>query len=317
MFLPQELATGAYYLTGATAVGKTSVGVALARRIGAEVVALDSMTLYRGMDVGTAKPTQAERGGVPHHLMDVLDPWEASNVADYRARALGVLEDLRTRGRRALFVGGTGLYLKAMLRGLFVGPAADLAARERWEAEADRLGVEVLHRRLAEWDPLAATRLHPNDRRRVIRALEVCEATGGTLSALQAEHDRVAEGVSVIALVRAREDLRRRIDLRVGRMFAEGLVEEVRGLQAGARPIGPTALQGVGYRETVELLEGRLSRPEVVERVQLKTRQFAKRQGTWFRGLAEVREWPVGEDEDPERTAEALAGVFVGGAVGD
>ncbi len=143
----------AIYLTGPTAVGKTAVGVALARLLEAEVVALDSMTLYRGMDIGTAKPTLAERGGVPHHLIDVLDPWESASVADYRNRALRVVADLERRGRRALFVGGTALYLKALLRGLFEGPGADLALRKSLEEEADRLGDLAMHARLAEARP--------------------------------------------------------------------------------------------------------------------------------------------------------------------
>ena len=305
--VPHDLARRSLYLTGPTAAGKTAVGVELARRLGAEVVALDSMTLYRGMDIGTAKPTAEEMGGVPHHLIDVLDPWEAASVADYRARALGVLADLEARGTRALFVGGTALYLKAMLRGLFDGPAADPALRRDLEAEADRLGAAALHDRLARVDPPTATRLHPNDRRRIVRALEVHAATGRPLSAFQVEHDRPAAGARVVALERPREELRGRIDRRVERMFADGFVEEVRALQAGPRPLGPVPAQGVGYREVIDLLAGRATLAGTVTLVQARTRQFAKRQSTWFRGLAEVRPWPVAADEPPGVTAERLA----------
>lgn len=305
--VPQELARRALYLTGPTAAGKTAVGVALARRLGAEVVALDSMTLYRGMDLGTAKPTAEEMGGVPHHLIDVLDPWEAASVADYRAWALGVLAELEGRGTRALFVGGTALYLKAMLRGLFEGPAADPALRRELEAEADRVGAAELHDRLAGLDPPTAARLHPNDRRRVIRAIEVHAATGRPLSDLQVEHARPAAGARVFALERPRDELRGRIDRRVERMFADGLVEEVRALQAGPRPLGPVPAQGVGYREVIDLLAGRATFAETIPLVQARTRQFAKRQATWFRGLAEVRPWPVAADEPPEVTAGRLA----------
>ncbi len=298
----------AIYLTGPTAAGKTAVGVALARRLGAEVVALDSMTLYRGMDIGTAKPTAEERGGVPHHLIDVLDPWEAASVADYRARALVVVADLEARGRRALFVGGTALYLKALLRGLFEGPAADPTLRRSLEEEADRRGDPAMHDRLATLDPPTAARLHPNDRRRVIRALEVIGATGRPISEQQVEHGRPAPGeVPVFALERPRAELLGRIDRRVEAMFAAGLVEEVRGLQSGARPIGPVASQGVGYREVLDLLAGRVDRPRAVAMTQARTRQFAKRQATWFRGLAEVRAWPVAPGEDPRETADRLA----------
>lgn len=299
----------AAYLTGPTASGKTAVGVALARRLGAEVVALDSMTLYRGMDVGTAKPTLDERQGVPHHLIDVLDPWEAASVAAYRAWAAEAVAAIESRGKRVLFVGGTALYLKALLRGLFDGPGADPDLRRELEAEAARSGDAAVHARLSAVDPVSAARLHPNDRRRVVRALEVVAATGRPLSAWQTGHDRPAPaGVAVFSLGRPRDDLRVRIDRRVVAMFDGGLVDEVRALTRGPRPWHPVPAQGVGYREAADLLAGRLSYAEAVERVQARTRQFAKRQGTWFRGLAEVRPCPLSGDDSPEETARRLAG---------
>jgi tRNA dimethylallyltransferase len=271
-------------------------------------VALDAMTLYRGMDIGTAKPTMAERQGIPHRLIDVLDPWdESASVAAYRGWAADVLADLEARGVPALFVGGTPMYLKVLLRGLFQGPSADPAVRRRLEDEADRLGDATLHGRLAAVDPSTAARLHPNDRRRIVRALEVHELTGRPLSTWQAEHDRPASGVRVFALCRPRAELHRRIDRRVVRMFDEGLVDEVRRLLAGPRPPGTAALQGVGYREVIDLLDGRATLPETIRLIQARTRQFAKRQETWFRGLAEVRPWPVGHDEAAEEIAERLA----------
>ena len=289
-------------------MGKTAVGVALARRLDAEVLALDSMTLYRGMDIGTAKPTSLERGGVPHHLIDILDPWESASVADYRDRAIRAVDDLEARGRRPLFVGGTALYLKALLRGLFEGPPADLALRKSLEEEADRLGGPAIHGRLAALDPPTASRLHPNDRRRVIRALEVIEATGRPLSEQQVEHDRPAPGsVQVYALERPRPELISRIDARVEAMFADGLIEEVRALQADPRPLGPVAAQGVGYREVIDLLEGRIDRAGAIAMTRARTRQFAKRQATWFRGLVEVRPWPVAPDDPAEAVADRLA----------
>lgn len=303
------------YLTGPTASGKTAVGVALAERLGAEVVAMDSMTLYRGMDVGTAKPTPAERRGVPHHLIDVLDPWESASVAEYRSRALAAAREVAARGRPVLFVGGTPLYLKALLRGLFAGPGADPEVRRRLESEAEEHGDAALHARLARLDPATAARLHPNDRRRIVRALEVFELTDRPISAFQAEHDRPAEGASAVALERPRPELHERINRRVERMFAEGLVEEVRRLISGPRPIHPVPAQGVGYREAIDLLAGRTNEAEAIARTQARTRQFAKRQATWFRGLAEVRPWPVAGDEPPEATADALARAF--GSMGE
>ncbi len=298
----------AVYLTGSTASGKTAVAVALARRIGAEIVALDSMTLYRGMNIGTAKPTLAEREGIPHHLIDVLDPWESASVAQYRNWAVDLVAEIEARGRRVVFVGGTALYLKALLRGLFEGPGTDTELRRQLEAEARQQGGAVLHARLAQLDPASAARLHPNDQRRVVRALEVAAATGRPLSAFQNEHDQPAPaGVAVFALQRPRDELRARIDRRVVQMFDDGLVNEVRALLDAPRPIGPVPAQGVGYREVISLLNGGSSLAQTVALVQTRTRQFAKRQQTWFRGLREVEPWPVPRDEAPADTASRLA----------
>jgi tRNA dimethylallyltransferase len=292
----------AVYLTGPTASGKTAVGVELARRLNAEIISLDSMALYRGMSIGTAKPTIGERRGVPHHLIDVLDPWESANVAWFRIQATAAVESVLARGRLPLFVGGTPLYLKACLRGLFEGPPADPELRRTLEAEE----TSALHQRLALVDPMAAARLHENDRRRVIRALEVQAATNRALSDLQIQHNQPAVGVKVAALQHDRPRLYQRIDHRVMKMFDEGFLEEVRALQESPKPLSDVAAQGVGYREVIDLLEDRATIEETIERIQTRTRQFAKRQETWFRGLAEVSPWPVGERESPEMVAERL-----------
>ena len=301
----------AIYLTGPTAAGKTAVGVALARRLGAEVVALDSMTLYRGMDLGTAKPTLAQRGGIPHHLIDVLDPWESASVADYRSWARAALAQIEGRGRRALFVGGTALYLKALLRGLFDGPGADPELRRALENEAQSLGPAALHDRLRQFDAATAARLHPHDLRRVIRALEVLETTGKPLSAWHTEHHVPAPPeVPVIALDPPRATLRARIDARTLLMFQNGLIEEVKALLAAPQPLSSIPAQAVGYREVIDLLAGKATRDATIGQVQARTRQFAKRQLTWFRGLGEVRLFAVGPDEGAEGVAERLAGVL-------
>jgi tRNA dimethylallyltransferase len=295
----------AFYLTGCTASGKTAVGVELARRIDAEIIALDSMTLYRGMNIGTAKPSLAERGGVVHHLIDVLDPSDSASVAQYRRWASAEAARIEARGKRVLFVGGTPLYLKALFRGLFDGPGADPALRESLEREADQHGDAALHQRLAGLDPSSASRLHPNDRRRIIRALEVIATTGRPLSTLQKEHDLPAEGVAALALERPRTELHDRINRRVQQMFDDGFVEEVRTLLD--RPLSSVAAQAVGYKEVIDLLEGRARVPDTLERIRARTRQFAKRQATWFRGLVEIRPFPVSEDKTPESTARRLA----------
>ena len=305
----------AIYLTGPTASGKSAVGVHLARILGAEILSMDSMSLYRGMDIGTAKPTMAERGGVPHHLIDVLEPWESASVARYRDWALEIVEAIEARGNRPLFVGGTALYLKALLRGLFEGPSAVAEIRERLETVVEVLGAPALHVMLDVHDPAAAARIHPNDGRRIVRALEVIETTGRPLSELQRQHDQPAPAsVPVFAMELPRPLLYERINRRVIEMFDAGLVEEVRRLQAGPRPIGEVAAKGVGYREVLAHLAGELDLKSTIELVQTRTRQFAKRQGTWFRGLAEVRPLPVPADEPPEETARRLAELVTGEA---
>jgi tRNA dimethylallyltransferase len=298
----------AIYLTGPTASGKTAVGIALARRLDAEILALDSATLYRGMNIGTAKPTLAERMGIPHHLIDVIDPWESASVSNYREWARAAIAQVEAKGQRVLFVGGTPLYLKVLLRGLFAGPAADTSLRSALEREADSRGDAALHARLSSLDPATAARLDPGDRRRVIRAIEVIELTGKPLSVLQREHGSPAPAfVKVFALELPRAMLRERINRRVLRFFEAGLVDEVRALNSGPKRLSDTAAQAIGYREVIAMLAGRASLDQTIERVQARTRQFGKRQSTWFRGLAEVRSVPVLPDESVEAIAERVA----------
>jgi tRNA dimethylallyltransferase len=283
---PNDPCADALILTGPTGSGKTRLGVELAERLGAEIVSLDSMAVYRGLDVLTAKPTAAERRRVPHHLIDVLDPWESASVAWWLDRARACCRDLTARGRRVLFVGGTALYLKALLRGLFAGPAADDALRRRLEAEA---GPETLFARLAAVDPASAARLHPNDVRRVIRALEVHELTGRPLSAWQVQWDRPAQGPPhrCLCLDLPRAELYARIDARVRQMVADGLVEEVRALRRLSRPLSREAAQALGVSELADHLDGREGLEGAVARLQQRSRRFAKRQLTWFRSLPE------------------------------
>lgn len=306
--MPTPFATDCWFLTGPTAGGKTEVGVELARRLGAEVVSMDSMALYRGMDIGTAKPTPEQRAAVPHHLIDAVEPHEDFSLAQYLDAAGRIVDDLRARGQKALFVGGTPLYLKGLLRGIFEGPPADWDLRRTLEAEEQSLGSGHLHRRLAEVDPKAAVKLHANDLRRLVRALEVYLKTGRPISQWQEQFDQglPPEACRVFVLDWPREEICRRIDLRVERMFAAGLVEEVRGLLSLPKPLSHTARQAVGYHEVIEHLEGRLGLAEAVQFVQQHTRQFAKRQGTWFRSLSECRFVPVADQIDAAAVADRI-----------
>ena len=296
-----------WFLTGPTAAGKTGVGIALADRLGAEIISLDSMALYRGMDIGTAKPTADQRAAVPHHLIDLIEPEDDFSVARYLDAAAAAIADIRSRSREVLFVGGTPLYLKALLRGLFDGPDADWDFRAEIEEELQRVGQQALYERLVQVDPLAAAQLHPNDTRRLIRALEVYRITGKPISHQQTEFDegRPAEACRVFVLQRPKDQLHARIDRRVERMFDEGLVDEARRLTSDGRRLGRTASQAVGYCEAINHLSGESSLEEAMLRVTTRTRRFAKRQATWFRSLSECRsvsvEGEVPIDEITER----------------
>ena len=277
-------------MTGPTGSGKTALALDLAERLNAEIISADSMTLYRGIDIGTAKPSTADRARVPHHLLDVLDPWESANVAWWLEQASKCVANIQHRGKSPLFVGGTPFYLKALLCGLFPSPPTDDALRSQLEDEAKSEGPDVLHARLAAIDPLTARRLHPNDVRRVVRALEVWHLTGRPISDWQQQEwwegqsPRFQPG-ACLALDVPRAELNARIDLRVEAMFAAGWIEEVRRLRELPRPISREASQALGYREIGDLLDGRATQAETIAEIQLRTRQFAKRQLTWFRGL--------------------------------
>jgi tRNA dimethylallyltransferase len=286
-------------LTGPTAAGKTRIGVELAKRIGAEIVSLDSMTVYQGLDIGTAKPSADDRSRVPHHLLDVVPPTEEYSLSEYIDAAHAKIAEIRGRSRDVMFVGGTPLYLKSLLRGVYQGPPADWDFRRQVEEELKTLPVEALHQRLQVIDPLLAAKLHPNDKRRIIRGLEVFKLTGQRLSHLQTQFDEAqpAGGTKVFVLSWPREALHQRIDERVEQMFAAGLVEEVRGLLAKYGTLSKTAMQAVGYREVMELLgderrgteDGYRGLAACIERVKIRTHQFARRQETWFRSLSECR----------------------------
>jgi len=254
-------------------------------------VSMDSMTLYRHMDIGTAKPSLVERQRVLHHLIDVIEPHEEYSLAQYIEAAHCCIQDITSRERIVLFVGGTPLYLKGLLRGIFQGPAADWSFRRQLQQEARQHGPEQLHRRLQEIDPTAAARLHAHDTRRLIRALEIFQLTGRPISEFQKQFERgtPAGQCRVYVLDWPRDELYDRINCRVSEMFAHGLVDEVRGLLNGPKPLGKTARQAVGYREVVEFLEGRRNLADTLELVQRHTRQLAKRQNTWFRSLCECR----------------------------
>jgi tRNA dimethylallyltransferase len=284
------------------------VGLALAQRLGAEILSLDSMAVYRGMDIGTAKPSIDDRRHVTHHLVDFLDPSEELSLARYVELAAGKVAEIRSRGREPLFVGGTPLYLKALLRGIFRGPPADWALRHELEELARERGPEELHARLAAVDTATAGKLHARDLRRIIRALEVYQKTGVPISQLQRQFDqgRPAQECRVFVLQWPRDELYARIDARVEAMFAAGLVDEVQRLMARGQSFSRTAAQALGYREVLAHLRGEHALDATIELVKTRTRQFAKRQLTWFRSLSECRSVPMTAGRPVAEAAEEI-----------
>jgi tRNA dimethylallyltransferase len=287
------------YLAGPTAVGKSAVALVLAERIGGEIISVDSMQVYRGLDIGTAKPDAAERTRVPHHLIDVVDLTEPFDTAKFVALARQAMAAIQARGRAPIFCGGTGLYFNAFLEGLGEAPPAKPALR----AELEAIPLPELLRELELRDPLTFRRIDRRNPRRVIRAVEVIRLTGRPFSAQRADWQsgvQSPESTVVFALTRTTEDLRSRIDDRVERMFAAGLVEETRHLLKTGLAQNRTAMQAIGYRQVVEHLRGGRSLPETIELVKTKTRQFAKRQMTWFRRQLDLKwiELPPQESSD-------------------
>ena len=309
MHLPLDILQRCWVLAGPTAVGKSEVALHLAEGLGAEIVALDSMTVYRGMDIGTAKPSIEDQTRVPHHLLDVIEPHAEYSLAEYLRAAETCCTGIIDRGHVPLFVGGTGLYLRGLLRGLFEGPAADWAIRHELEDLEKSQGPGSLHRELQRVDPASAAWLHPHDQRRIIRALEVFRLTGEPLSALQQEATLPPEQRPefVYWLEPPRDWLHERINRRVDAMFEAGLLAEVQGLLELPQGLGRSARQALGYKEVLDHLDGRLTLAETVETLQTRTRQFAKRQHTWFRNLPECRAVPLTGSETPPELAKWLS----------
>lgn len=290
-------------IAGPTASGKTALAATLAKELNGEVVSCDSMQVYRRMDIGTAKPTLEEMQGIPHHMIDVAEPWEDFSVSRYCEMAAPIVDDIISRGKTAVIAGGTGLYMDSLIRGNAFAPFPTTGVRERLEAQADAEGMEAMLSRLRAVDPDAARRLHLSDRKRILRALEVYLETGETIT----EHNRKTQAVPPrysplwLGLDFARRgELYRRIDLRVGLMLEQGLVEEIRGLLADGIPEKATAMQAIGYKEFVDALDGRCTIEEAADQVRQSSRRYAKRQLTWFRRNKAIH-WLIRDTGDTGR----------------
>lgn len=271
---------------GPTASGKTALGVALAKALNGEIVSCDSMQIYRGMDIGTAKPTVEEMEGIPHHMIDAADPAEAFSVGRYVEMADPILQDILSRGKTCVICGGTGLYVDSLIAGRSFAPFPETGRRQALEQLAEEQGIEAVMAILRQVDPERANKLHLSDRRRIIRAVEVWQETGKSLTqhdletqAVPPKYDPVWIGLDFAD----RAELYARIDRRVDLMLSQGLVEEIEGLLAAGTPPTATSLQAIGYKEPMAALRGELTMEEAVEKIKQESRRYAKRQLTWFR----------------------------------
>lgn len=293
-------------IAGPTASGKTAFAVALAKEIDGEVISCDSMQIYRGMNIGTAKPTKEEMQDIPHHMLDVADPNEDFSVSRYCQMATPIIEDILSRGKSAIIAGGTGLYMDALIRGNTFAPSPSTGMRERLEAQADRDGMQAMLDLLTSIDPQAASKLHLADRKRILRALEVYYETGETITAHNLKTQSIPPRFNAIwfGLEDAqRADLYARIDKRVLEMVENGLIEEINGLIASGIPVDSTAMQAIGYKEFLAVLSGECTMDEAITQVQQSSRHYAKRQLTWFRRNANMN-WLIRQKTDT--TAEIL-----------
>jgi len=278
-------------ILGPTAVGKTEIAISVAQKLDAEIVSADSRQIYKYMDIGTAKPTPEEQTQAQHHLIDCVIPDERFSVADYQRLADAAIENIQQGGKRAMLVGGAGLYFRAVVDGMFKGPSADMELRAELRQKAEEFGPDVLHRRLAEIDPESANSIHKNDLIRLIRALEVYQKTGKPISELQQQWGRTEPRYPFIAIGinRPRGELYQRIEARVDKMLGMGLLEEVKSLLERGYDKNAPAMRGFGYKEFIDYLDGQHDFQTAVELLKRNTRRYAKRQLTWFRNEPRIQ----------------------------
>jgi tRNA dimethylallyltransferase len=303
-------------IIGPTAVGKTKLSIHLAQEFHGEIISGDSMQVYRGMDIGTAKIKSEEQEGIKHYLIDILEPTDEFSVADFQERALQDIKELNQRNVLPILAGGTGLYVQAVTHGFqFAEESQNEEIRDKWQCFLDQHGPVALHQELAKYDREYAEQLHPNNSRRVIRALEVLEITGKSMSQYQGEWNNDSPfNLVMVGLTMDREKLYQRINARVDQMIEEGLVEEVKGLLERGVPESAKALQAIGYKEIIDYLKGELTKDRAIELLKRNTRRFAKRQLTWFRRVKEIQWFDVTElerwNEHEEIIKRYVAGKF-------
>jgi tRNA dimethylallyltransferase len=285
-------------ILGVTASGKGKLAFALAKSIGAEIISIDSMKVYRRMDIGTAKPPKENRDQIPYHLIDVVEPDDSFSVARFLELAQAAIDDIKKRGKPIVAVGGTSLYIKSLLYGLFEGPGADEQIRDQLKEQAQAEGLDKLYAQLQIIDPATAAKLNANDPRRIIRALEVYKLTGKPISAFQQQWDADAsQDWSIIGLRREKPEESKRINARVKKMIDAGLVDEVKQLLAESKPLSKQARSAIGYAEIINHLSGQTTLDEATELIKKNTRKLAKAQRTWFKTFKNVNWLDLAPDE--------------------
>jgi len=302
-----------WILTGPTACGKTDIAIKISESTGAEIISADSMLVYRGMDIGTEKPSREIRNKIPHHLIDIVEPWDEYNVGQYVKDFDATVHNIYQRGKTFLVVGGTALYLKAIVDGLFEGPPADWEYRDYLKSLACERGSDFLHKMLVAVDPKTAENLHCNDQKRIIRALEVFKKTGVGISSFQTQfgHKNPKYDCTLVAIEYDRDMLYKRIESRVDKMFHRGLIDEVRTLLNNPLGLSKQASQALGYKEVIDFLSGKQTLSEVTDLIKLGTRRFAKRQMTWFRSFSSVHWIGAHTDDDTARLSEKVLERFI------
>ncbi len=289
-------------ILGVTASGKSRLGFDLAKMLDTEIISIDSMKVYKRMDIGTAKPSLQRRQQVKYHMIDIVEPSEVFSVASFLEDANSITDCMIKNNKSAVAVGGTALYIKTLLYGLFEGPPADPQIRSELQKLADAQGLGDLHKQLSQIDPEAAQRIHPNDAKRIIRALEVFKLTGKPISSFQKQfaRDNQSDDWTIVGLRREKETESKRINLRVKKMIDTGLVDEVKSLLAEEKPLSKQAACAIGYAEIISYLQNRISLEDAVEQIKKNTRHLAKHQRTWFRTFKNVNWIDVPEEQDPD-----------------
>jgi tRNA dimethylallyltransferase len=298
-------------ITGVTGSGKSRLAFELASWLGSEIISVDSMKVYRGMDIGTAKPSSQARQQVPYHLIDVVEPWDSFSVERFLELTGLACDDIEARGKKVIAAGGTAMYIKALLWGLFEGPGGDEQLRSRLKKEYEQQGPEVIHGRLAEVDPEAAERIHPNDRKRIVRAMEVYELTGRPISSFQEQFEGEPDDRwLVIGIRRSKEEESRRINARVKRMVDAGLVDEVKRLLEMGRPLSKQAEVAIGYAEIIGHLQGKWGLDEAIEKIKINSRRLAKSQRTWFKRFGNINWIDASGDDIISETLDRAIGII-------